>query len=576
VTATPRSAKRTREHQSRASNSATEPQHVRDSIDAEQHVLGALLLEPAAWHQVDIINPDDFSRSDHRFIFAAIAELASQGKPWDVLLVSKELERADQLDAANGLPYLSRLARETTTAATIRPYAELLRDCSLLRQLQTLRAELGRGIDDKRGVADLVALARATAESLGRRITSPAPSIETLPLESVSKWAARPPPGPRDFVIAGLIPGRRVSSFLADGGLGKTTITTQIGVHVAVSRAIYGLEVSGGAVLGLFCEDEVDEVDRKVRAACDAERIELDQVDRFVAISREGMDNLLCWFEHDQIVLTPFYHQLEATIAAFLPRLLILDTLADFFGGDYLSTPHVRQFVKTALGRLCVRYGCAILLVAHPSASAMSSGDGGGFSTAWNNSVRSRMYLRRPQSDDKEAVKDRRILEVRKANYGPSGVSVPLIWRAGAFVPDQEPVEEVGAARPPKVDTGLAIATRDYFLAKAGDGSVLGFRTLLEALQGTGALPKGSYQTVRKPLQRVLKELELAESIVASQTPRGYRLAESLRGLRGHSGDNTGTVGTPGTGDNGDTPIRGVSPLSPHLVPGAARAGEHT
>jgi RecA-family ATPase len=70
---------------------------------------------------------------------------------------------------------------------------------------------------------------------------------------------------------------------------------------------------------------------------------------------------------------------------------------------------------------MCLRHETAVLLLAHPSASAMASGDGGGFSTAWNNSVRSRLYLRRPKSEDAEAIADRRVLEVRKANYGPSG-----------------------------------------------------------------------------------------------------------------------------------------------------------
>jgi hypothetical protein len=548
---------------------------VDQSAESAEAVLGSLLLDPAAWPQVaDIIGQSDFYRHDHQLIFGAIAALLGTGRQCDAVLVSKELERVGSIEDAGGLAYLSQLARETAlgekaAALNVCTHAEMVRKYSVQRQLQALSVDISRGIDDKREPAQLIARVYAIAESLGRRL--PEASAEKLPLEPVSKWAIRPQPGPRDFVITGLVPGRRVSSFLADGGLGKTTITMQIGVHVAVNRAIYGLEVSGGRVLGIFCEDEADELDRKVRAACDAEQIELEQVDQFVAISREGMNNLLCWFEHDQLMLTPFYHQLEATVAAFLPRLVILDTLADFFGGDYLSTPHVRQFIKTALGRLCVRHGCAVLLVAHPSASGRSSGEGDGFSTAWNNSVRSRLYLRRPKTEDTDAAQDRRVLEVRKANYGPGGVSIPLIWRAGAFVPDAEPVEEAPVARrAPKVDTRLAVAVLSCMRVRGADGTVVAFRPLYEALQASGDLPKGSYEVVRKPLQRALKELESGSLIASCQVPRGYRLVPNPRDARDMPGDKLGISGTRGHRDNGDTPYKGgVSPLSPAGVPSA-------
>src|SRR6185312_10161982 len=147
----------------------------------------------------------------------------------------------------------------------------------------------------------------------------------------------------------------------------------------------------------------------------------------------------------------------EATVAALKPRLTILDTAADLFGGDFISTPQVRQFLKVALGGLCVRHGTAVLLLAHPSAAGMSSGKGDGFSTAWHNSVRSRLYLRRPNSEDKDAAKDRRVLELMKANLGPDGDMIPLRFDRGYLAPDLEPLEEGGKPiRGPKTNTRLA------------------------------------------------------------------------------------------------------------------------
>jgi hypothetical protein len=185
----------------------------------------------------------------------------------------------------------------------------------------------------------------------------------------------------------------------------------------------------------------------------------------------------------------------------------------------------VRQFIKVALGGLCQRHGSAILLLAHPSASAIASGDGGGFSTAWNNSVRSRLYLRRPKSDDTEAIADRRVLEVRKANYGPSGGMVSLLYQKGRFILDPEPIDEVAKPlRTAKTDTRLSLAVMAYFNAKAATGHVVAFRPIFEALQTSGDIPRGSYETGRKPLQRTLKDLVGAGLLSNSKVPRGYRI----------------------------------------------------
>ena len=99
------------------------------SIEAEQAVLGGLLLDPSAWDQVaDVINEKDFYRPDHRLIFDAIGALAGAGKPCDAVTVAEQLERTGKLDAAGGLAYLSSLARDTPTAANVRAYADIVRE----------------------------------------------------------------------------------------------------------------------------------------------------------------------------------------------------------------------------------------------------------------------------------------------------------------------------------------------------------------------------------------------------------------------------------------------------------------
>jgi RecA-family ATPase len=355
--------------------------------------------------------------------------------------------------------------------------------------------------------------------------------IEPLRIEPASLLADRAPPPERDWVCEGLgLPAARVTSFIGNGGFGKSTIAHQIALSVALSTPLFGMPVRGGPVLGIFCEDEQTELDRKTYNIARAEGIDLGLLDSAYLSSRDGEDNVLCSFNHDQIALTDFYWRLDATVASIRPRLTIVDTASDVFAGDFMSTPHVRQFIKVALGGLCVRHETAVLLLAHPSASAMASGDGGGFSTAWNNSVRSRWYLRRPKTEDAEETLDRRVLEVRKANYGPSGGLVPLRYEQGRFVLDPNPLDEnAKPVRALKRNTRLSLKVMDYFRATAPAGQVVKFSAILETLQKTGDIPLGDYQTVRRPLYRELGSLVEQQLLSACTVPRGcYRMVPEV------------------------------------------------
>jgi len=108
------------------------------SIEAEQALLGGLMLDAAAWDQVaDRVVADDFYRNDHRLIFRAVADLVERSQPCDAVTLSGHLESQGMLDQVGGLSYLGTLARDTPTAANIRGYADIVRERSILRQLIT-------------------------------------------------------------------------------------------------------------------------------------------------------------------------------------------------------------------------------------------------------------------------------------------------------------------------------------------------------------------------------------------------------------------------------------------------------
>ena len=106
------------------------------SREAEQSLLGGLMLDEASWEVVaDQVTEDDFYFSAHRLIFRALAHLAEAAQPRDVVTVSEWLQRDAALDGVGGLAYLGTLARDTPSAANVGAYAAIVRGRSVLRQL---------------------------------------------------------------------------------------------------------------------------------------------------------------------------------------------------------------------------------------------------------------------------------------------------------------------------------------------------------------------------------------------------------------------------------------------------------
>ncbi len=106
------------------------------SIEAEQSVLGGLMLDNTAWDKVaDMVAEEDFYRRDHRLIFHAISTLAERSEPSDVVTLAEWLDKRSQLDDAGGIAYLGALVANTPSAANIKSYAGIVRERSVTRQL---------------------------------------------------------------------------------------------------------------------------------------------------------------------------------------------------------------------------------------------------------------------------------------------------------------------------------------------------------------------------------------------------------------------------------------------------------
>ncbi len=113
------------------------------SVEAEQAVLGGLMLDPNAYDRIaDQLNDSDFYRRDHQLIYRAIAELAQKSKPFDAVTLGEWFESMGLAEQVAGGAYLIELASTTPSAANIVAYAEIVRDKAVLRQL----IDVGTGI----------------------------------------------------------------------------------------------------------------------------------------------------------------------------------------------------------------------------------------------------------------------------------------------------------------------------------------------------------------------------------------------------------------------------------------------
>src|SRR5262249_17967846 len=242
---------------------APQPPH---SIEAEQAVLGGLLLDPAAWDNVaDVVLPEDFYRPDHKLIFEAIATLSTTGKPSDIVTVNGELERRSELEKAGGLAYLSTLARETPTAANIRAYAEIVRERSILRQLIHAGTEIASAVfnNDGETARELVDKAEqkvfeiAEAGFRGKQGATAVRALLPGVIDQIDDAYTNPdklrglPTGFTDFdkMTGGLRPGDLVI-VAGRPSMGKTTLAINMAEYAALhsrdkppSVAVFSMEI---------------------------------------------------------------------------------------------------------------------------------------------------------------------------------------------------------------------------------------------------------------------------------------------------------------------------------------------
>lgn len=129
------------------------------SIQAEQALLGGLMLDNASWDRIaDLVTAADFFRPDHRLIFTAIQSLSERSQPADAVTLAEYLTARGELADAGGVPYLAELVTDTPSAANVANYARIIRERALLRRLIEVGNEIAATAyrPEGRPIAELV------------------------------------------------------------------------------------------------------------------------------------------------------------------------------------------------------------------------------------------------------------------------------------------------------------------------------------------------------------------------------------------------------------------------------------
>lgn len=235
------------------------------SLEAEQAVLGGLMLDNEAWTEVaEHVSEPDFYRNDHRNVFQAIAALESEGRPFDVVTVAEWLESREELEQLGGLPALVALVENTPSAANIRAYADIVRNRSVLRQLNRVGTDIsnavfrpeGRSAEELLDFAEKQVFQIAEQQARGREGYRSIKDLMVKALDRIDHLYER------DSPITGVATGFNDLDELSSGlqnsdlvilagrpSMGKTAFAMNVAEHAVIKEelpvAIFSMEMPG-------------------------------------------------------------------------------------------------------------------------------------------------------------------------------------------------------------------------------------------------------------------------------------------------------------------------------------------
>lgn len=269
---------------------------------------------------------------------------------------------------------------------------------------------------------------------------------DIIPLLNPADWDGVETPE-RAWALADYIPDLQTTLWTGKGSTGKSKAAQLLCTCAALGIPFLGVRTDRRVAIYLTWEDDAAELHIRQKATCAAYGLSLASMGGRVFLqSLAGeLDTALATFdEQGNLRVGPFYPRLAATAKAVGARLLVLDNSAHVFTGNENDRHHVAAFMNL-LNRLAREIGGAVVLIGHPN----KAGDSFSGSTAWENQVRSRLFMEAGESADP----DQRVIRREKSNYARNGEEISFRWHAGTFILDED--------LPPSLASQLAATAAD-------------------------------------------------------------------------------------------------------------------
>ena len=335
------------------------------SNEAEQSVLGGLLLDNGAWDRVGDLTGSDFFRYEHGLIYVAIGALANAGQPADVITVHEHLNALGKASECGGMAYLNELAQSVPSASSVRYYASIVVSHAVTRTtMAALSNPMGRSVEQ---------IIEAGARRLAAASTPPATEVPVW----VSKLQSWTPPTDLltrevnvDWAVTGLIQAGKVGALVAAGGTGKTTLLMILGISIALGRPFFGSPVKSGSFVLLSADDPQSDLDvalARVARALGLTVIEAETVSaKFRVVSvQEFAHTTFTYTERGDVRDTDLGEYIAQAVAGIDDLVGIsLDTLRQFSGGSS-NDEQVVKLMVAACTRLANSTGAFVVLPHH-------------------------------------------------------------------------------------------------------------------------------------------------------------------------------------------------------------------
>lgn len=286
--------------------------------------------------------------------------------------------------------------------------------------------------------------------SQAKQPEAPPPLLKPVSVADVFTNPAPPP----EFAWDGYLPHGVVSMLGSHGGTGKSTIALMLAICVMLGRMLFGVATKRGPALFVSLEDSTDVVRHRLAKICQAWRVEPQHLQGLRIVDGTGNPELFTAEGRGSGAVTAAFEELRELVRAGAFGLVVIDNASDAFAGDEIQRVQVRAFVRS-LASIAAETGAAVLLLAHVDkatarARKAEGGEGYSGSTAWHNSVRSRLFLSRAEDGTLT-------LEHQKSNLGKLCEPLTLVWPHGGL-PDVVSVDPFSARLQARADDDRAAA----------------------------------------------------------------------------------------------------------------------